>query len=290
MECSINNPALSLSMKHLVIGQRQKAPNFSAFHWSPHGSLVSIGQHFITTRVVHLPKRTETSLITKSDQSGLNHQLERENSLKNDDIDIYATNITECITKYATKHIPNKDIKVRKSDPAWLTNNIKRLMRKRKRLYDKYKRSKDNADFGNYKNVRNKVTYEIRKSKKYQIEKLTEKLESNNLNQKDWWRTLKTFIKPEQSLTVPPLCKDDIIYTNDKDKANILNQFFTEQSTLDDSNASLPSINHALPYKLDSISVTSLEVEDILISILCNHREFYNRGCSRMVSDFVQTY
>ena len=63
---------------------------------------------------------------------------------------------------------------------------------------------------------------------------------------------------------MPPLCKDDIIYTNDKDKANILNQFFTKQSTLADSNASLPSINHALPYQLDSISITSLEVEDIL--------------------------
>ena len=75
MECSINNPALSLLRKHLVIGQCQKPPNFSAFHWSPHGSLVSIGQNFITTRVVHLPKRTTTSLITESDQSGLNHQL-----------------------------------------------------------------------------------------------------------------------------------------------------------------------------------------------------------------------
>ena len=74
MECSINNPALSLLMKHLVVGQRQKASYFSAFHWSPHGSLVSIGQHFVITRVVHLPKRTETSLITKSDQSGPNHQ------------------------------------------------------------------------------------------------------------------------------------------------------------------------------------------------------------------------
>ena len=52
-----------------------KPPNFSAFHWSPHGSLVSIGQNFVTTRVVHLPKRTETSLITESDQSGPNHQL-----------------------------------------------------------------------------------------------------------------------------------------------------------------------------------------------------------------------
>ena len=62
-------------MRHLVIGQRQKAPNFSAFHWSPHSCLITIGQHFITTRVVHLLKRTETSLITESDQSRANHQL-----------------------------------------------------------------------------------------------------------------------------------------------------------------------------------------------------------------------
>ena len=79
IECSIINPALSLLKKHLVIGQRQKAPNLSAFHWPPNGSLVSIGQHLLTTtRVVHLPKRTETSLlpnwteadlITESDQA-----------------------------------------------------------------------------------------------------------------------------------------------------------------------------------------------------------------------------
>ena len=75
MECSTNNLALPLLMKHLVIGQRLKAPNFSAFHLSTHSTLVSIGQNFVTTRVVHLPKRTKTSLITESDQSGPNHQL-----------------------------------------------------------------------------------------------------------------------------------------------------------------------------------------------------------------------
>ena len=75
MECSIIRSALSLLMKHLVIGQCQKAPNFTAFHWAPHGSLVSIGQHLVTTRVVHLQKRTKTSLITELDQSGPNHQL-----------------------------------------------------------------------------------------------------------------------------------------------------------------------------------------------------------------------
>ena len=62
MGCSTINPALLRLMKQLVIGQRQKAPNFSAFHWSPHGSLVSIGQHFVTMRVVHLPKKDQNKL------------------------------------------------------------------------------------------------------------------------------------------------------------------------------------------------------------------------------------
>ena len=70
MECSIINPALSLLMKHLVIGQPQKAPIFLVFHWSPHGSLVAIGQHLVIMRIVHLRKRTKTSLITESDRSG----------------------------------------------------------------------------------------------------------------------------------------------------------------------------------------------------------------------------
>ena len=75
MVCSIIQLALSILIKYLVIGQRQNDPNFSAFHWSPHGRMVSIGQHFVTTRVVHLPKRTETSLITESNRSGPSHRI-----------------------------------------------------------------------------------------------------------------------------------------------------------------------------------------------------------------------
>ena len=76
MECPIIGPAQSLLMKHLVVvGVKKKPPSFSAFRWSPHGSLVSIGQHFVTTWVVHLPKRTDTSLITESDRSRPNHRV-----------------------------------------------------------------------------------------------------------------------------------------------------------------------------------------------------------------------
>ena len=59
--------------------------------------------------------------------------------LKNNDINIYANNVTEQVIKSSKIHIPNKFIKVKQSDPHWMNNNIKQMMRKRKRLYGKYR-------------------------------------------------------------------------------------------------------------------------------------------------------
>ena len=51
--------------------QRQKAPIFLAFIGHHLGVLFPL----VTTRVVHLLKRTEKSLITESDLSGPNHRI-----------------------------------------------------------------------------------------------------------------------------------------------------------------------------------------------------------------------
>ena len=65
------NPASSIDFNETSsYWSAPKTPNFSAFHWSLHGRIVSIGQYFVTTRVVHLPKRAKTSLITESDRFG----------------------------------------------------------------------------------------------------------------------------------------------------------------------------------------------------------------------------
>ena len=64
VECCIISLALSLWMKHLVIGQLQKPAKFSTFHWSPSCNQAFIGQLLGTSRVVHLPKRTVMVLFT----------------------------------------------------------------------------------------------------------------------------------------------------------------------------------------------------------------------------------
>lgn len=128
---------------------------------------------------------------------------------KSDNIDMYANNITERIIKLAEEHIPNKTVKVSQSDPVWFNNEIKKLIRKRKRNFDKFKRTANPNDFERYKLARNKVTSEIRKSKKLQMDKLAEKLKSNTIGPKDWWKTLKHVIKPTQTSSISPLNMED---------------------------------------------------------------------------------
>ena len=80
--------------------------------------------------------------------------------LKHNDINIYASNITDHLMDLAGQYIPNRKVKVKQSDPPWLNGRIKKLIRKRKRLYDKFKRTNKSADFETYKQFRNRVTYE----------------------------------------------------------------------------------------------------------------------------------
>ena len=151
----------------------------------------------------------------------------------------------------AKKYIPNKTVKVRPSEPSWLTTHIKKTIRKRKRIFDKFKRTNSDNDINKYKSYRNKVTNEIRKSKTLQIEKLSDKLRNKTNGPKDWCKTLKIFIKPLQTSSIPPLIVDGHIYSDSADKANLFKDYFTEQSSLDDTYADLPTELHLPDYIRD---------------------------------------
>ena len=51
-----------------------KTSIFSTFHWSPHGSLVSLVR-FGNRKGSTFNEKTETSLITELDRSGRNHRI-----------------------------------------------------------------------------------------------------------------------------------------------------------------------------------------------------------------------
>ena len=95
------------------------------------------------------------------------------------------------------------------------------------------------------------------------------KLKSGNLNPRDCWKILKSFICPTSSspTTLPPIfdSSSDRFAVDDYEKANILNSFFSSQSMIDESFNTLPvDYQQFVGEKLNSIVITPNEAFDVL--------------------------
>ena len=120
-------------------------------------------------------------------------------SLQDDDVDIYALNLTNKILHIAMECIPNQVVTIRPSDPPWITTTIKQYIRKKKRIFRKAKQTDSPHFWSKFRKIRNKVTSLTRDSKSPFYKSIADKLKSGSNSSRDWWPTLKSFISPKSS-------------------------------------------------------------------------------------------
>ena len=89
----------------------------------------------------------------------------------------------------------------------------------------------------------------IRQSKQQYVNHLSNKLQSESLSSKHWRFTLKAFITPTQNSSVPTLGKNGNIYSDETDKVNIPNNFFRDQTLLNDQNPRVHGANSGVVYE-----------------------------------------
>ena len=132
---------------------------------------------------------------------------------------------------------------VKPQEPKWITSEIKRLIRKRKRLYRQAKRSNSPNIWNKFRNVRNEIISIIKQAKQQQLRDVANLLLDND-NKKSWWSLIKNLMKRSTNNSIPPLHIGSEIVYNDSDKANAFNDFFVGQTNLNVSN----SIDPPPPY------------------------------------------
>ena len=119
-----------------------------------------------------------------------------------------------------------------------------------------------------FKKTRNTVINEIRKSKQNCYNKLTKELNAEKLNMKSFWKLSKQLLKLDiSSCSVPPLHVEGKILGTDLEKTTTLNNYFASQSTVDDTNRTLPQTNPTNYPALESISISDQEIMDVLQSL-----------------------
>ena len=69
-----------------------------------------------------------------------------------------------------------------------LTSNIRKLIRKKNRIYRKARRSNSPSGWNKFRGIRNDVTNLVRKSKEEHKHNLIKKLINENSSGSNWWK------------------------------------------------------------------------------------------------------
>ena len=118
----------------------------------------------------------------------------KEDIERNTDLEHNVKHITNALIEASEKSIPNKIVMIRPKDHPWITCRIRNLIRKRKRMFRKYKKTYNNNLRDKFKIIRNKVVIEIWKSKKEYFDKLEQLLSNESASSKIFCKTSKQIL------------------------------------------------------------------------------------------------
>ena len=156
--------------------------------------------------------------------------------------------------------VPTKFHSTRSKQP-WMNSYIKRLSRKKQRLYNLAKCSNSSHNWETYRTYKRKVQGECCKAYNNYIGGLID--EKGSVTKRLW-----SYIKSQRKdhCGVAPLKVDGVVYNNNLDKAEILNKYFTSVFTpisLDTP----PAMDEPLIPDIDPIQVDTNGVVELLKSL-----------------------
>lgn len=188
------------------------------------------------------------------------------------DANIATTSFTDKILQFSHECIPTKTVTIRPGDKPWYDNKIRNRSRKRDRLKKKAIRLNTQEAWNKYKRCRKTVNNLVKRAKEIFYSKL-DQLDFKYNDQKQFWKTIKFFMKDSKSNHIPPLMKDNAtgsLAYSDNDKANTLNEYFTGISHLDTTGKSLPFCRNRTDDVFPQIMISRDEIIDTIQSLPTN--------------------
>ena len=214
--------------------------------------------------------------------------------LYNDTVDIAAKRFTSKFLELAKECIPTSLVTIRPNDKAWYNSDIRKISRHRDRQKSKALQSGKSSDWLKYRLLRNKVN----NMKKHAKETFYNTLEHNikefgTNNPRLYWKTVKMLVKQKSSncdniaILQDPITNQYL--SSDIEKANILNDYFTSISTIDDQMTSLPQFNLKTQASLHNFYITNENITDVLSNLSINKATGPDSISHRMLKETSQT-
>ena len=179
----------------------------------------------------------------------------------NNDTNWQVKQFTEVVHNVLSNFVPHDIKKIVPRDPRWITKTLKTKLKQKNRLYKNYKkhgyREEDKLRLDKF---REECKLDIHVAKQNYLKSLGCKLADNEITQKTYWKIITNCMNKSKAPRIPPLKVDDKFVMNCKDKANLFNDFFSDQCTPNENNSTLPLFTSLTDIFLSNIFFESNEI------------------------------
>ena len=134
------------------------------------------------------------------------------------------------------KHISSKIITCNEKDAAWITPEVNTAIKRNSRVYRKWvNRGRNPCDHNKVREIQNATNKLIKEAKLAYYTNLGYKLSDPKTGQKHFWTACKKIINKKVNTNIPPIIENGVYISNCKQKADIFNQYFADQCTINDN-------------------------------------------------------
>ena len=210
-------------------------------------------------------------LYNQADWDGLNEAIslfDWDECFLGDDVHESAAKLTDSFIKLALTFIPNKCIVKRPWDNPWYTSELRRLRRRRDRLFRRAKRSNSAETWHLFRASRNTYVHAIKIAKEDYLRRQIEQLNCCD-SSKSWWLTMKGLTNfKRNNYSIPALnATGGNIITSPTEKAQYFNSYFLKNCSINSSSGRLPDECIEPAVKLENVSLTQRDILDVLLNL-----------------------
>ena len=181
------------------------------------------------------------------------------------DVNQAADSFTTFFLSVLARHVPNREITCCDRDAPWITDDVKKAIKRKHRVYRRYvKRGRKPEDWTRVKHVKNDATKMITDAKTKYYSGVGEKFCDRNVGIKTYWKALHKIINKKQVMNIPPILLNGVFITNFQNKANLFNEFFVQQYSIPQNGSVLPHIDYETNVRKFSVSVNEAKIISII--------------------------
>ena len=144
--------------------------------------------------------------------------------MKNFDIDEWAELWTNEFLKIAQNNMPQRQVKIHPKDKYFMTREIKKLLRKRNRLWKQWRRTRSKVHYNCFSLVRKEVKQAIRLSKHAFDRKKFDKMNNQQCTSKDYWHLIKRVYGNKHKPSIPVMIEDKLDLAHRRTDANCIHR------------------------------------------------------------------